>query len=349
MPTVTEQTTHCRRCQNLFTSVERSIFDGICMECFERDYVICAECGRLTRSTPQAARHTRTGHAGGDAYRRDGELICYRCYDHPRRSGEWWQPKPFDVSLATYNRIGSKRKFGIEIETSRCDSRNEVSGATKFGCKDDCTISGCEFDSPILYGDEGLTHIEDFLTLAADRDWRVDSSCGCHTHYDMRDESDEQLYHIAYAYAFTARIWRRCVPPSMQDRSYCRPFRVRAADIKATYDRGTEFRRFADNSERYVHINFNAYGDHTTFEIRLLEGTLDPEVICPWITLHCRFIDAVKDMAFEDLRELFNHTPRRKFRSFVDLIGDTDLTDWVANRARHIGERPLRGPRLQSS
>jgi hypothetical protein len=72
-------------------------------------------------------------------------------------------------------------------------------------------------------------------------------------------------------------------------------------------------------------------------------------VLCNWITVHCRFIDAVKDMSFEDLRTMFNHRARRKFRSFVDLIGDTDLTNWVADRARYVGRKPLRGPCLQSS
>jgi hypothetical protein len=357
VPTVTETTIRCHCCSNLFTNVTRSIFNGVCNNCFDRDYVICTECGRLTRSTLRVQlrasdrARARALHCeeyiGGDAYRYNGEIICSHCASSHCR-GDLWLPKPFDVSFATYKRIGSKRKFGVEVETSECLGYEDLGGQIKFGCKTDCTISGREFDSPILYGDEGLTHIEDFLTLAAERNWRVDSLCGCHTHYDMRDESDEQLYHIAYAYAFTSRIWRRCVPRDMQDREYCRPLRLCAADIKSAYDRGWEFMQFASNQERYTHINFNAYEAHSTFEVRVLEGTLDPEVICSWITLHCKFIDAVRDMSFRDLRLMFNYRPRRKFRSFVNLIGDVDLTNWVADRARYVGRNPLRGPRLAS-
>jgi hypothetical protein len=184
--------------------------------------------------------------------------------------------------------------------------------------------------------------------MASERDWRVDSSCGCHIHLDLRDESRDQLFHIAYAYAFTNKVWRRCVPRNMQNRSYCRPPRYRATDVKAGYDAGTAYEEYAYSVDRYFHVNLSAYGDHRTIEVRLLEGTLDAEVICPWITLHCRFIDAVKDLTFRNMRRLFNHPARRKFRSFVELIGDTDLTDWVADRARYVGTRPLRGPRLQS-
>ena len=345
MPAIA-QTTRCHSCSRHYPSDEGSIFEGYCAQCIDQEYVICTNCGRLTHR----GRRTRriSGHIGGDAYMVRGEAVCYRCYDSSNSRGQYWQPKPLDVSFATYNHIGSKRKFGVEIETHSCSRRGELQEHTNFGCKGDCSISGSEFDSPIMYGDEGLDHIVDFLAMANERNWEVNSRCGCHTHYDLRDESRDQLFHIAYAYAFTNKIWRRCVPRSMQNRSYCRPPNYRAADVKAGYDVGTEYQNYAYSVDRYFHVNLSAYGEHKTIEVRVLEGTLDAEVICNWITVHCRFIDAVKDMSFEDLRTMFNHPGRRKFRNFVNLIGDTDLTDWVAARARYVGRKPLRGPRLAS-
>lgn len=340
----TAQTTRCHSCSRYYPSDEGSIFEGYCAQCIDQQFVICRTCGRLThRGRPNGRL---SGHLGNDAYMLDGEVVCYHCYDSS--SGLYWRPKPLDVSFATYDRIGSKRKYGVEIETHRCTRREELRDHTNFGCKDDCSISGCEFDSPIMYGDEGLDHIVDFLAMADERRWTVDNSCGCHTHYDLRDESRDQLFHIAYAYAFTNRIWRRCVPRGMQNRSYCRPPQYRAADVKAAYDVGTEYQRFACNQDRYFHVNLGAYGDHKTIEVRVLEGTLDAEVICKWITVHCRFIDTVKDLSFRNLRRLFNYPARRKFRNFVNLIGDINLTNWVADRARYVGRNPLRGPRLVS-
>ena len=349
MPAIA-QTTSCRSCNRHYPSDEGSIFEGFCAQCIDQQYVICAECGRLThRGRTPVGRRLLPGHLGGDAYMVEGEVVCYLCYDTHDSSGQYWQPKPLDVSFATYDRIGSKRKFGVEIETSHCRRREELQEHTNFGCKDDPSVPGREFDSPIMYGDEGLDHIVDFLAMANERDWQVDRSCGCHIHLDLRNESRDQLFHIAYAYAFTNKIWRRCVPRNMQDRPYCRPPRYRASDIEAGYDTGTEYERYSYSVDRYYHVNLSAYGEHGTIEVRLLEGTLDAEVICNWITVHCRFIDAVKDLSFRDMRRLFNHPARRNFRSLVDLIGDTDLTNWVAMRARQVGLRPLRGPRLQSS
>jgi len=258
-------------------------------------------------------------------------------------------PKPFDVSVATYQQIGSKRKYGVEIETASCRRHWELFGHTNFGSKGDPTISGREFDSPILYGDEGFKHINDFTDLAAEKDWEVCDRCGCHTHYDMRDESDESLYRIGFAYRLTWPLWKRLVPRARAGGSYCGSPRYRLNDIEAAANGGRVFSDFGRRQDRYDYMNLGAYGCHRTFENRLLEGTLDPDIICNWIAFNCRFIDGVKKLSFEEQRAMFapsnvRSKARAQFRACVDLIDDRDLTDWVAGRARRIGTCPVRGP-----
>jgi len=262
------------------------------------------------------------------------------------------------VSIATYHRIGSKRKYGVEIETSCCGDHEQLHGFTNFGSKGDPTISGREFDSPILYGDEGLDHISEFLALAEERDWAADSRCGCHTHYDMRDESDESLYRIAYAYKMTYPLWKRCVPRQRVNGSYCHSPGYTLDSLERAVDRGSSFREFAGNRDRYDYMNLYAYTDHGTFENRLLEGTLDVGDICNWITVNCRFMDCVKKLSFAEQRDMFNpsgqssrarDSARAQFRACIDLIGDANLTGWIAHRARHIGRVPVRGPGLPRS
>lgn len=348
MPASTTRTT-CTDCGH---SRGMSIFNELCNECFDTRYLLCEDCGALLRdrSRNSSAHRTNRYHLGGQVYRVDGIIYCSTCYNYHRNVQlDWWRPKPLDVSFATYQRIGSKRKFGVEIETASCAGRQGLYGRTKFGCKDDPTVDGAEFDSPILYGDEGLAHISRFLEFASEHDWRVDRRCGCHTHYDMRDEPDKQLYRIAYAYKLTWRMWERCVPQQRRDGSYCHPPEYTTRDIVAAFSANEDFSSFCCHHDRYNYVNLYAYDVHKTFENRLLEGTLDAEVICNWITVNCRFADCVKGLTFRELRVMFGDGGRSSFRALVNLIDNAALTDWVADRARYVGRRPLRGPRTVSS
>jgi len=283
-------------------------------------------------------------------------VLCSQCYYEQsevaaRRSVDCWQPKVFDVSIATYKRIRSKRKFGVEIETSRCPDHTDLYGKTKFGCKGDCSISGLEFDSPILYGDEGLEYIEYFMEFATDHDWDVDEDCGCHTHYDMRDENEESLFRIAYAYALTTCFWACFVPRYRRGNRYCHVSSYTCRDIRSAWRRcqregNYNFSEWCYQNDRYDYINTRAYNDHGTFENRLLEGNLNPNDICTWITLNCRFMDYVKGYHFDDLDQLFDKHPRHIFALLVGN-GNGELADWMAGTSRQYNQ-PLRGPNSAS-
>ncbi len=343
MPThTTSERVRCRDCDCRRLSSEMSMFNTLCNDCYDTHYVHCVRCARLL--SRWSGRRRCQHQIGPELYSTEGEYYCYNCYYECTREPSMWQPTPIDVSIATYQRIGSKRKYGIEIETATCENSYKLNGQTHFGCKNDCTISGQEFDSPILYGDEGLGHIEFFLAEAARRKWTVDERCGCHTHYDMRNETKEQLFHTAFAYSLTWPMWRRTVPSRRRNTSYSHMPRYTARDVERFSAMRRGFEGFANNQDRYDYVNLTAYCDHSTFEVRLLEGTLNPLDICNWITLHCRFIDCVRDLSYPELRDQFDRPANMQFRALTTLIKDAALIDWLACRARTIGNRPLRGP-----
>jgi hypothetical protein len=215
-------------------------------------------------------------------------------------------------------------------------------GSTKFGAKYDPTVGGLEFDSPILYGDEGFAEIRELTAYADQHGWEVDSGCGCHTHFDMRDESDDQLWATYYAYNITYPMWSAAVSSRRRGSTYCQEPYTTAVDIERSADQDA-FKDYAYDAERYEYLNILAYDDHSTFEVRLLEGTINADTICNWLALHARFIDRVHDMSFAEIREL-GRTRSKQFRSLVELIDDAPLTDWLAHRARYTGQMPLRGP-----
>jgi len=237
-----------------------------------------------------------------------------------------------DVSIATYQRIRSKRKFGVEVETHRCRGYRDLVGRTKFGCKSDCSIGGREFVSPILYGDEGLSEIETFLANASQHRWAADDCCGCHTHYDMRDESNEELYGVVYAYAKTYGFWKFCVSSMRRGNGYCHSPRYDVDDIRHNKERGTPFQQFARGGDRYDYVNIYAYNIHKTFENRLLEGTVDAVDICNWITIHCRFIDYVKKLSFDDLDTFLAGNTTHVLSALAVITDDASLTGWLTVR-----------------
>ncbi len=307
-----------------------SVCDDICSRCLDKRYIICTLCGAPIEHWNAGLRGLTRGHVSGDLWVSDSRPCCYSCYDNAAPLNDRWQPTPMSESIVKYDKVGSTRKFGVEIETSYCPGCSNLKGHTLFGVKSDPTISGLEFDSPVLYGDEGFEIIRKLLAYADRHHWEVDYDCGCHTHFDMRGESEDQLWAVYYAYNITYPMWSAAVDVEW------------VADIP-----GTDFRSYSYDADRYDYLNIVAYGDHNTFEVRLLDGTLNIDTVCNWLALHARFIDRVHNMSFAEIREL-GSTRSKQFRSLVELIDDAPLTDWLAHRARYTGERPLRGPSCAS-
>lgn len=270
-------------------------------------------------------------------------MVCRRC-EGGSSSQDYWRPTPLDISVVSYDRIGSKRKFGVEIETSRCGEYRNLCGRTHWGAKDDCTVSGMEFDSPVLYGDAGLEQIEEILAFGHTHGWEVDNYCGCHTHYDMRDENKDQLLSIMYAYRKSIGMWGCFVPSRRSSSSYCSMPTWCPGEMRSHVDgRSHETFTAAIRNmclERYEMVNFTAYFSHTTFEVRMLEGTVDPGTICKWLTIHCRFMDAVRDLSLNELDGIFNSDYAGDFETLANFIGDSDLIDWLESRQIKFNNRP---------
>ena len=337
MPTDTITTFRCTACERNHPQSAASLFEGYCAACFDRYMVLCADCGMLlTHHDIHNMRHAPRSLDYNLCHSQlvEGDSLCLNCQYDRRESCSQWRAKPLNDSTATYDRMESRRKFGVEIETSYCPHNERLRTISPFGCKSDPTVNGMEFDSPILYGDEGLTYIEEMLDFASDNEWRVDEHCGCHTHYDMRDETDESLWRIFYAYRLTGPVWELCVSPARLNGGYSGPMNISARTIRRNYENDSvSFTEFCERRQRYDYINVFAYLDHKTFEVRLLEGTLDAETICNWIMLHCRFIDKAKELSFAGLRRRFaNKTPQERFTALVELIDDRELMTWLARR-----------------
>jgi hypothetical protein len=269
-----------------------------CQECFKASFFTCSGCGYVGYKS--------------DMNRFGNRRLCYNCYVDCQ--DEWlWDTSTPDVRENTFDETRSQRKFGVELETSNCPGHTSLRNHTTFGVHEHGSINGLEFVSPILQGDKGLEEIRKFCRLAHKRKFQVDRQCGLHIHLDMRGKSVEQCRNTAYAYHLTYPYWQQLVHPSRDNNSYSRGMRYDRSEIL----RFADFSEFSTYQDRYQFINWSAYNDHGTVEVRGHEGSLHAPEICNWIKTHARFVDGVESTGFNTLESWFGENKEHNIRRIV--------------------------------
>jgi hypothetical protein len=263
-----------------------------------------------------------------DADYRNDYPYCRDC------SSEGWDEEYFSPG-DSFSAIGSTRKFGVELETSECPDYEELRGQTVFGCKDDGSIDGKEFVSPILSSDAGLTAIEEFCADARNMGFKVDAKCGYHLHLNLRGASLEAIKRVAIAYRLTEATWQSFVPKSRRENHYCDslPWSMeRVRKIEAWDD----FFEFLGEFDRYHWANLEAFRCHHTIEIRLHTSTLDANKVTNWVKAHLRFVDWVVAATDEEVLGIPTDLTEQ-FAFLCNVWGDETLADFYAERAKTFG------------
>lgn len=232
-----------------------------------------------------------------------------------------WSMGPFSPQNVTYETIGSERRFGVELEYNWLpDNVFDMEGQTLFGAKEDCTVEGGEFDSPILYGDQGLTEARNFCDLADDANFEAGSGAGYHLHLDMTDENIDSIKKMALAYHYTHKLWLGMVPEHRRQYTYSRLHAYARRDVLG-WSSLSEFRGALGRLDRYSWVNWSAYRYHKTVEIRCHESTTDANTVTNWVIAHTRFCDAVKESTVGYItRHLGNKSPSDMLREVRSMI-----------------------------
>lgn len=321
--------TKCRGCGN---NMDRNgiirFYSGspYCKSCWHKEFYTCVRCEGTYRRGFQAKT----------------VRICTRCQEqlanqnHPGDAGDIRWSKGRDIEGATFDIVGSKRAFGLEFETKTCPWAERLEGKTPFGCKYDATVTGREFDSPILSGDEGLAVVLEFCDLAKSRGWKVDNCCGTHLHLNMRGERDRNLKILALAYLRTFPVWQSLVQPHRLNNTYCGAVTYTAQQLLSQ-----TFQDFSYNQSRYQFINCAAYQRHKTIEIRGLEGTLDKSLISNWIKAHLRFADYALTQNMTEIEQQFNQSESECWVQLRKHIGTGPARFWGRVRANRDSKLAL--------
>lgn len=238
------------------------------------------------------------------------------------------------VTTVTADKLGSTRAFGVELETTVCDGYQTLKGKTCFGAKEDGSIDGMEFVSPILAGDAGIMEVRKFCRHAKRLKFKSLDDCGYHVHINISDTSQIQRQLIAYAYVLTFRLWASLVSRNRLNNNFCMPPDYTPDDVKRSRYFDDEF----CHRSRYSFINWRAYRKYSSLEIRGHQGTLDTAEVCNWISAHLHFVDTVKDMTFDELNELFGKGLARARRKLRKLLGPR-LSRFYSLKLRRVQQR----------
>jgi hypothetical protein len=287
----------------------------VCPNCFTRYFVVCSNCGNTIRIP--------------DSQTIFEEAYCREC---ARRLCEW-QEGEFSTKNLHFEGMPSHRGYGIELETATCDGFQELNGNTIWGCHKDSSIEGMEFISPILYGDEGFIEIKNFCAFAKKKDFRVNRLCGYHVHFDMRNETEDSLKAIAYAYSLTYPMWCALVPDNRSENAYCG-----SPEYDSRYVILEDWDYFVGKCDRFEYVNWRAYLVHGSMEIRLYQGTLNATEICNWVLIHSLFIESVKSMTFDSIKELFAWGICGQFEALEASINNNELSDYWAAKSIACGK-----------
>lgn len=345
-----DSVTTCPDCDGTFHCDVIDDNDGHCEQCRRDNYTECTACGDVIHNDRRITcesgddycescysdRFYHCDNCGAEVHRddvvcRNGECYCEGCApadeDEERDSEYNWRGRD------SYAKVGSRRKFGVELETSNSDGWTDWIDNTPFGAKHDGSVDGKEFVSPVLYGDDGIDAVNDLCRLASRNGCTVNRSCGYHLHLDMSNESDDSLKSIALAYAYTQELWFDFVSDNRRDNHYCHN---NVTNGRVYWDVAT----IKDGSgrprpnTRYIWVNWAAYDSHKTCEIRLHQGTLDGREVCNWIKAHTRFVDYVSKLTPGQVTRIFgNKTKKAQMRNLRDLWKDAELSDYYAEKA----------------
>lgn len=289
-----------------------------CSECYCEYYTTCDSC-----SSEISREHCHCNDSG--------EVFCDDCWQDDNGCAEW--PETRVRCGVRFDEIRSRRRFGVELETSDCEGVADIREDTVFGSKHDGSISGKEFVSPPLSGDDGLEHVRQFCKLA--RNFHVDKRCGYHLHLDMSDETCEGLRRIAYAYAKTQSVWQSFVRRTRRENHYCKALVWGCNDVRYT----SAVDGLPGASGRYHWFNLRAYQRHRTFEVRLHTGTLNSDKVCNWIKAHTRFADWASAHSFDEIDAMFSGSADERFAALAEIWDDSELTEYYRGRAGAFGTR----------
>lgn len=203
------------------------------------------------------------------------------------------------------------RKFGIELEFGCEWSRlkrvaseiiKKVYGPRKYYAKEESFESDFKTDKWHIKIDfssiselttpistiRDLDKIQQVVSYLRDKSVEPTEDCGFHVHFDI---SDIDQYHLMAGWMRSERAIFECTPSVRKDNYHCE--KVLESKCMRSYI-ANFLKTKTDGAGSSSAISFEHYEERKTVEIRLGEGTNDPEFVRNWVLFFLHWIDSVK-------------------------------------------------------
>lgn len=190
------------------------------------------------------------------------------------------------------------RNGGVNAESERYnhETRDHWKVTTDSSC-------GWEVVSPILKGDEGLTQIKQVLSILKEAGAKVNSQCGIHVHYDIRDLSVDHVKRFLTSYGNNETLIDLIQPQSRRGNNnyYCRSITPLITESRVSFYQLDDCNTVEDlanklaGGSRYYKVNLMSYARYGTMEVRHHCGTLNYERIANWIKFNLLLIHNTKE------------------------------------------------------
>jgi hypothetical protein len=193
--------------------------------------------------------------------------------------------KPLSQFLTTNNPMAPKRPrhknknyIGIELEFNQINGgpgQNQIANTLKAAglakYVDVTTDGSCGWEVRVLLLEEDFeTTLKSILACISGMGFTCNSDCGTHVHFDMRNRDVKLVYQNLFK---TQKFLRKFLTRNRKYNMYCK---INKADT---------FEKQLSLGDRRHAINVEAFQEHRTIEVRMHQGTLNPNELIPWIKL----------------------------------------------------------------
>lgn len=278
----------------------------------------------------------------------DGEIINY--FDIPDSFRDC-VASTYDGSLYRSNVYGEEDDIDSPVNSSAYhqDTDEGERGA------------GREFVTVPLARDKLFKTVDKLSSFLRDHNCKINKSCGMHVHFDMSNESIEDVRKTFLLFSILEDVLFDMLPPSRRDSRFCIPLKKEYRSFFSndfdSYWYGTKdpirLRQNKDSkyqNTRYSAINYHALFFHGTLENRMHSGTINPKKIKNWILINQMIIGYAKEQSMKQLLKL-SGTKELLF-SIIDffekkypVLRDYDLVNYILERTKKFSKdtgRPLK-------